>query len=271
MTNLITRTNGDPFATEANAKGARTRMGLTHTHDGIQHGGGWVLSERQSEQEQGDAAVTLRPGDYIATADLSEDDYHSVAKAFMDAGAKSGEYPCGNFFMLPHFGWPNGSTCHGCSLYHSSGSGESMGFFTRQLTLSQILGATNAGGSAEPEEPTTEQQHMPQQHLADQLEAALASLEQAQSEVGRLQAEYRAAYPKIHGEVVLSDDMSDPSNWRAGDIVECVNHGGLFGATEGCKYLLEIDPNDGELSYRDDDGDWCNLEPVSAFRFVRRP
>jgi len=56
MTNLITRTNGEPFATEFDAKLERIELGLTDTHEVIQHGGGWVMSEKQS-----DAAVTLQP------------------------------------------------------------------------------------------------------------------------------------------------------------------------------------------------------------------
>lgn len=40
---------------------------------------------------------------------------------------------------------------------------------------------------------------IPQQHLADQLEAALAALDSAQSEVDRMQAEYRARIRRFMG------------------------------------------------------------------------
>ena len=202
--------------------------------------------------------VTLQPGDYIATEGLTVADYHAVAAAFHTAGAiQFGDSD--KRIDYSFVGWHNGK-------FQGLGGQLEPRDGDRQLTLSQILSATNAGNNTT--EPKTEAAPM---HLADQLEAALMALDNAQSEVDRLQAEYRAAYPKIHGEVVLSEDMSDPSNWRAGDVVECVNHGGLIGSTEGREYTLEIDPNDGELSYRDDDGDWCNLNPRSAYRFVRRP
>ncbi len=246
MTNLITRTNGDPFATEGNAKCARTWKGLTHTHEVIQHGGGWVLREKQSGAEQDGSAVTLQPGDYIATEGLSEDDYHAVAEAFMAAGAGKGEYPSDGQFY-PYFGWREkiDNLYHG---YNGSGWGE------RQLTLSQILSATNAGCGAEPEttaEPTAEEQPMPQQHLADQLEAALVALEHAQSEVDRLQSEYRAAYPKIHGEVAIKNHVS-LEKWVAGDIV--VSAISDYGFTAGKTYRLHKDEY-GDLGVTDDVGD----------------
>jgi|TARA_R100000084_G_C4651121_1_gene149747 ABC-type transport system substrate-binding protein len=269
MINLITRTNGDPFDTEGNAKWARTWKGLTHTHEVIQHGGGWVLREKQSDANQDGSAVTLQPGDYIATKDLTEDDYHAVAEAFMAAGAGKGEYPSDGQFY-PYFGWREkiDNLYHG---YNGSGWGE------RQLTLSQILSATNAGGAVEHDtttEPTTEEQHMPQQHLADQLEAALSALEHAQYEVDRLQAEYRAAYPKIHGEVVPTEDMSDPANWRAGDVIQFISHGGCF--THGEEYIVRDprDPDDDDFDLIDDDGDihaWDFAPAGENFRFVRRP
>lgn len=210
--------------------------------------------------------VTLRAGDYIATNGLSEDDYHNVAAEFMAAGAGKGEYPDISYAMaedmLPNFGWFEGE------LYHGNGE-----FEGRQLTLSQILSATNAGGVSETTtETTTEEKPMPQQHLADQLEAALVELEQAQSEVDRLQAEYRAAYPKIHGEA-LTEDMTDPANWRAGDWVVCVdpektNESPYF--TKGKEYKIVIADGSNPYQYKDDEGDdmWAYNE---GFRFVRRP
>jgi len=156
MTNLIARNNGEPFATEGNAKCARTWKGLTHTHEVIQHGGGWVLREKQSDAE------------------------------------------------------PETTT-----------------------------------------EPTTEEQPMPQQHLADQLEAALVALEHAQSEVDRLQSEYRAAYPKIHGEVAIKNHVS-LEKWVAGDIV--VSAISDYGFTAGKTYRLHKDEY-GDLGVTDDVGD----------------
>ena len=344
MKNLITRTNGDPFATEGNAKCARTWKGLTHTHEVIQHGGGWVLREKQSGAEQDGSAVTLQPGDYIATEGLSEDDYHAVAEAFMAAGAGKGEYPSDGQFY-PYFGWREkiDNLYHG---YNGSGWGE------RQLTLSQIMNATNAGGAADKQdndgwientgtcpvergaridvryrdgvenigvmalltggeaegsnsertavtfaiidsdsrithyrlrqdsetktehttETTTEEKPMPQQHLADQLESALAALEHAQSEVNRLQAEYRAAYPKINREVVLTEDMTDPANWRAGDVVTSGESNTDIEA--GGNYELIADPHwNGHkwiIQFADNAGD-ARQRPACSYAFYSRP
>ena len=145
--------------------------------------------------------ITLQPGDYIATEGLSEDDYHAVAEAFMAAGATNAGIDLSDVGDL--LGWDVRDN----ELYHGSDDSyyKQEVFTGRQLTLSQILSATNAGKPAPKETTTEEQQPIPQQHLADQLEAALVALEHAQSEVDRLQAEYRAAYPKIHGEVVPSE------------------------------------------------------------------
>jgi len=118
-------------------------------------------------------------------------------------------------------------------------------------TEANAKGATNAGGdNPRPEEKTM--------HLTDLLYQARQERDDAQAKYERVLADHRATYPWLvieEKQPQPADDMTDPANWRAGDIVECVNHGGLIGATEGRKYLLEIDPNDDELSYRDDDGD----------------
>ena len=245
MTNLIARNNSEPFATEFDAKLERIELGLTDTHEVIQHGGGWVLSEKQS-----DAAVTLQPGDYIATKGLSEDDYHAVAAAFMAAGADENEYDKDD--IMPDcwdlFGWDEDD---GLAHWDSPNSFEGS---PRQLTLSQILGATNAGvgvGAESTTESTTEEQPMPQRHLADQLEAALVALEHAQSEVDRLQSEYRAAYPKIHGEVAIKNHVS-LEKWVAGDIV--VSAISDYGFTAGKTYRLHKDEY-GDLGVTDDVGD----------------
>lgn len=92
---------------------------------------------------------------------------------------------------------------------------------------------------------------MLQQHLADQLEAALVALEHAQSEVDRLQSEYRAAYPKIHGEVAIKNHVS-LEKWVAGDIV--VSAISDYGFTAGKTYRLHKDEY-GDLGVTDDVGD----------------
>jgi hypothetical protein len=70
------------------------------------------------------------------------------------------------------------------------------------------------------------------------------------------------------------EDMSDPDNWRAGDIVECVQ--GSPRHTKGFHYEVtewdtgHVVSNQGELSIIDNDGDdwWA---PVDNFKWHSRP
>lgn len=97
--------------------------------------------------------VTLQRGDYIATNDLTEDEYHAVARAFMAAGAGKGEYQYDNYYTPERaFGIDNRSN----SLFHGrpGTDGDVLSLCGRQLTLSQILNARNAGCSVEPETTT---------------------------------------------------------------------------------------------------------------------
>lgn len=86
------------------------------------------------------AKVELKPGDFVPTKGMSEETYHKVAQAFMEAGADKGAYSIHAFDRFLYFGWANGSTDHGNGLYHSSGNGMAIGFFERQLTIAQVLG-----------------------------------------------------------------------------------------------------------------------------------
>lgn len=215
---------------------------------------GWMKKINTNGEESNtmtpcEKQVTLREGDYIATDGLSEDDYHNVARAFMAAGCDDHEYDENDWptDCWVFFGWEEDQ---GLAHWDSANSFEGS---QRQLTLSQVLSATNAGG-VEPEsttENTTEEQPMPQQHLADQLEAALIALDNAQSEVDRLQSEYRAAYPKIHDEVAIKNHVP-LEKWVAGDIV--VSAISDYGFTAGKSYRLHKDEY-GDLGVTDDVGD----------------
>lgn len=113
----------------------------------------------------------------------------------------------------------------------------------------------------------------PETSLADKLEQALATLSAGQKEVDRLQAKYREAYPLINGIVLLQEDMSDPKNWREGDIVECIDSeetGEPDYFTEGEHYLLFKKDSSSAYKYIDNQGDdmWAFNE---AFRFVSHP
>ncbi len=80
--------------------------------------------------------ITLRPGDYVRTEGMTEEQYHAVAKAFMAAGAEHGEYGCatarGDFALL---GWgaASGKICHWNKPGSFGGEGD-------ELTIDQILG-----------------------------------------------------------------------------------------------------------------------------------
>ena len=71
-------------------------------------------------------------------------------------------------------------------------------------------------------------------------------------------------------------DMSDWRNWKAGDIVECINQKGWVDISEGSQYVLN---NKDFFSFVDDDGEnrsfslvEMNQENVgSDFKFIRRP
>nr|WP_289108737.1 hypothetical protein [uncultured Halomonas sp.] len=265
MTNLITRTNGDPFATEGNAKCARTWKGLTHTHEVIQHGGGWVLREKQSG-----AAVTLQPGDYIATKDLTEDEYHAVARAFMAAGATDTGIDLSDVGDL--LGWDVRDN----EFYHGSDDSyyKQEVFTGRQLTLSQILSATNAGGGVDQDNDTTidsQQQMKPTMHITDLLFQARKERDAAQSRYEQVMADHRATYPWLVIEERAdqpSEDMSDPANWLAGDIVEPINDSTNY--FKGSHVKIHSFDKDGDLIL-ENDADKRIGWGKHHFRFVRRP
>lgn len=70
-----------------------------------------------------------------------------------------------------------------------------------------------------------------------------------------------------------AEDMSDPANWRAGDVVECVsseatNEPSYF--TEGKHYTVVENDGSDNYKYLDDEKDdmWARND---GFRFIRRP
>lgn len=212
--------------------------------------------------------ITLRPGDHIATADLSEDDYHKVARAFMAAGANGsvvcGEnYKVGKLFVM----WDDSDN----KIFHTDYANENGG---RQLTLSQILSATNAGNSTHAEtttEPTAETTPM---HLTDRLEAARITLESAQAEYDALLEDHKAAYPKLHGLSVQVD--IPPEEWREGDVLECVSEEGHgcsvyhAGGEYDVKEIVEK-PSRRVAYVLDDVGDNQGIINPAGFKFIRRP
>lgn len=195
--------------------------------------------------------ITLRPGDYVSTEGMTKDQYHAVARAFMGAGAsKFGDED-------KRDRWTRVVWSSNNKLIGSHGCDEC----SRELTITQVLNATNAG-NAQPEEA--------KMHLTDQLEQAIKSRDEAQEEVERLQAEWDAAYPNISG--APKEDLSDPANWRAGDIVECT-YSATHLYTAGREYKCEVraDGNVIVLDNSEDGTGTAAIHTLSKFRFVRRP
>lgn len=85
--------------------------------------------------------VALRPGDYVDTKGMNDEEYHAVARAFMAAGAERDEYrenyrPNGIFQL---FGWEaesNGLAHWNCA--------DNFGDNPRLLTIAQVLGTATA-------------------------------------------------------------------------------------------------------------------------------
>lgn len=87
--------------------------------------------------------IKLQPGDYVSTEGMTEEQYHAVCKAFIEAGARDGESKKINYFhdrvclyLMYH---PR------VGVYWSSSSRE----LKRELTIDQILGSDNTEGAKE--------------------------------------------------------------------------------------------------------------------------
>lgn len=92
-----------------------------------------------------------------------------------------------------------------------------------------------------------------------------------------LASEGFALIPAVTPVMGASDvDMSDWRNWKAGDVVECVNQNGWVDIRKGSQYVLN---NSDFFSFVDDVGEnrsfaFCEMEEGSVgcdFKFIRRP
>lgn len=272
MQDVIVKKNGEPYASEAVARQQRSAMYMEKTHEVVPYRGGYGLKLVVSE-----APITLRPGDYVSTEGVTEDQYHAVAKAFMAAGAKSAEYPDVRLAMdkgiIPGFGWrPDKGLYHGQLGRDSSEWGDSR----RLLTIAQVLSATNACGPRdEPIEysPATpiDTLHAAERQLLDAQEA----LRSAEAVFGEAMDAVRA---ELGGSFTLTHEAQEvrdlpPEEWQEGDVVECVQNSTCF--TESKTYVVDAKEIGGESNGRvdikaDDDGDE-SCPPRSYFKFHHRP
>ena len=222
-----------------------------------------ILNDQQESstmtQEQ---SITLKPGDYVLTAGMDEDEYHAVAAAFMAAGCSKGEYPEWEDYTkggyLDSFGWLKHE-----GLYHGDTIKSDKGKLSggRKLTIQQVLSATNSGVT--PQQETT-------MHPTDKLAAARKALEAAQHEYDAALAEHRAAYPWLHNDDKPLRDLP-PEEWQVGDLVECVDAvSHLYTKGE----LYQVVRFDGMLVVAENDDNGAGYPAVgtlSAFRFHSRP
>lgn len=199
--------------------------------------------------------VKLKPGDYVATKGMTEAEYHAVAAKFIESGAGEGEYPAFRYAKggyLQGFGWHISDN----ELYHGDFiSGDGYWAIThgcRQLTIEQVLGA------GEPE--------------ADAITALHEAREAYREALVRVRRELGDGYTLVENAPLdLPDDMSDPANWQAGDVLECVNSPlPCSWLTDGRLYTVKGRDSHDWPRIIDDDGDEMFLSP-RFFRFHHRP
>lgn len=278
--------------------------------------------------------ITLKPGDYVRTEGMTEEQYYAVAKAFMEAGAKSLECPS-RVRDYPLFGWALAAVGYERGLWHAANSV----LFERELTIAQILGAEPDadgwiewhGGECPVEKgvlvdvryddgaerkaipaltskpmsygrtaedwntPRCESSiiayriHQPEQESPMTIEQLLTKANKHAAKAAKHEAKRKALVERARellpegwrlensGLVVQpAEDMADPANWKAGDVVECVSGKRWF--TEGKEYKLTAWPSTGKAFMRrsgnvsiiDDMGD-DYYAPASSFKWISRP
>lgn len=103
--------------------------------------------------------------------------------------------------------------------------------------------------------------------------AAMEALDTERAElVGKLKAEGLAPCERYTEPVTVEPecDMSNPDNWRAGDVVECLdNHRNQF--TRGGHYRLMVDSKEGRVKLKEDDQGEENGWNAKNFKWHSRP
>lgn len=198
--------------------------------------------------------VQLKPGDYVATKGMTEEQYHAVAARFIEAGAGDGEYPTYRYAKggrIHGFGWhiADNELYHGDFIYGGGYWAITPG--ARQLTIEQVLGA------GEPE--------------SDAITALHEAREAYHDALARVRRELGEGYTLVENAPFEPEpqlDMSDPANWQVGDVLECVED--CIWVTVGRLYTMTGKGFSGVPLFDDDDGDEMFLSP-SRFRFHHRP
>ncbi len=219
----------------------------------------------------------IRKGDYVSLEGISKDQYHAVEKAFMEAGADSGEeYGEFGYENWKFLGWGEcGALDH--HDYHELFSG-------RHLTIEQVLGE-------EEDETATIQSLLKkaekharkaQKHEAKRQEAieqARALLPDGWELTPSIDQDVRIGYTPLseldYCEFNVGvfgadgEDLTDPANWREGDVVECVRGNG--GVTVGRKYTISSFDEDGDPSIKENDHGCKDNHYADVFKFHHRP
>lgn len=213
-----------------------------------------------------DSHITLRPGDYVSTKGMSEAEYHAVAEAFITAGAGRGEYP-ETLYAEDDMGddWACGWLSEDDGFWH----GIYRCFEGHQLTIAQVLGTAH-----KEEKPMT---------AFDTLIEAARKRNEAREALQEAEGVFQLALDAANAELgegfeILEresqphpvEDMSNPANWRKGDVVECIS-GDCSYITLGNAYLLKssVDEN-GYVWIKNDDGDGAEYD-ARCFLFHHRP
>lgn len=231
-------------------------------------GGSW---QRIEEDER----VTLKPGDYVSTEGMTEDQYRDVARAFANAGC-------------PRFGGDAAGKGRGDYLEWFHDELVSTHFVepgARHLTPSQVIGATNAGGEAQDtltgalkyacDELDTARQHEAKaaEHRANH-DGAMEHVRDMLPDGWRLvrdgiPADVYRSFEDQTRRMMREADMTDPANWREGDVFE-VTRSGAYCADVKKGDLVALQEAGGSFFTSQGTGLSWSLEPDSV-RFHHRP
>jgi len=207
-----------------------------------------VPKVKESEEKP---VIDLMKGDYFVLGDLDDCQYHEICKAMMEAGCNQGEYPFkggGREYKYLQW-WENGS-----KIVHGA------------LRLKRLLSYEDVFSSSpgEPSDPITTL--LAARKARDEAEQAYqAALEVVRNELpGYVLTEVGNDAPQVDGE-----DMTDPANWRAGDVVECVEPG--CDLTVGKLYTVKKVLSSTDIRLVCDDNDDYPIRMPQKFRFHHRP